>query len=51
MDLMKENDFKLAKERSRRYPAQTITESDYAGDVVLIANANTQTESLLHSLE
>ena len=29
IDLMKENGFKLAKERSRRYPAQTITDADY----------------------
>ena len=30
--LMKENGFKLAKARSRRYPAQTITYADYADD-------------------
>ena len=29
---MKANDFKLAKKRRRRYPAQTITEADYADD-------------------
>ena len=28
LDLMKENGFQLAKERSRRYPAQTITDAD-----------------------
>ena len=32
IDLMKENGFKLAKERSRRYPAQTITGADYTND-------------------
>ena len=48
---MKENDFKLAKERSRRYPAQTITDVDYADDLVLLANSPAQAESLLHSLE
>ena len=32
IDLMKEIGFKLAKERSKRYPAQTITDQDYAND-------------------
>ena len=48
---MKENGFKLAKERSRRYPAQTITDADYADDITLLANTPTQAESLLHNLE
>ena len=39
-DLMKENSFRLAKERSRRYPA-----------IVLLANTLAQAETLLHSLE
>ena len=29
---MKDGDLKLAKERSRRYPTQTITDADYAND-------------------
>ena len=48
---MKENSFKLAKKRSRRYPAQTIMYMDYANDIVLLANSSAQAESLLHSLE
>ena len=48
---MKENGFTLAKERSRRYPAQTITNTDYADDIALLANTPAQAESLLHSLE
>ena len=51
IDLMKENSFKLAKERSRRYPAHTITDMDYADDIVLLANTPAQAETLLHSLE
>ena len=51
IDLMKENGFKLAKERSRRYPAQTITDTDYGDDVALLRNTPAQAESLLHSLE
>ena len=51
MDKMKENGFKLTKERSRRYPAQTITDKDYADDIALLANTPAQTETLLHSLE
>ena len=48
---MKENGFKLAKERSRKYPAQTFTDADYADDITLLANTPAQAESLLHSLE
>ena len=48
---MKENGFKLAKERSRRYPAQTITGPDYADDIALLANTPAQAESLLPYLE
>ncbi len=51
IDKMKDNDFKLAKERSRRYHAQTITSADYADDIALLANAPAQAETLLHSLE
>ena len=48
---MKENSFKLAKEGSRRYPTQTIMNTDYADDEALLANTPAQTEYLLHSLE
>ena len=51
IDLKKENSFKLTKERSRRYPAQTIMNVDYANDIALQANSPTLAESLLHSLE
>ena len=51
IDLMKENGFKLVKERSRRYPAQTITDADYVDDIALLANTPTQAETMLHSLE
>ena len=51
IDKMKDNDFKLAKERSRRYPAQTIRDSDYIDDILLLANTLAQAENLLHSLE
>ena len=48
---MKENGFKLAKERSWRYPAQTITDADYDDDRVFIAITSAQAESLQHSQE
>ena len=51
IDKIKENGFKLTKERSRRYPAKTITDADYADDIALLANALAQAETLLHSLE
>ena len=47
---MKDNGFKLKKER-RRYPTQTITDADYADDIVLLANTPAQIETLLHCLE
>ena len=50
IDLMKENGFNLAKERSRRYSAQTITDADYADDIALLANIPALAETLLHSL-
>ena len=49
--MLKENVFKLAKERSRKYPAQIITDADYADDIALLANSPAQDESLQHSLE
>ena len=48
---MKENGFTQKKPRNRRYPADTITDADYADEVELPANTPIQTESLLHSLE
>ena len=51
IDKMKDNSFKLAKKRSRRYPAQTIMDADYADDIALLANTPTQTETLWHGLE
>ena len=38
IDLMKENGFTLAKERSRRYPAWTIMDADYVDDIALLTN-------------
>ena len=51
IDKMKENGFKLTKERSGRYPAQTITDADYADDIALLAYAPAQAETLLDSLD
>ena len=51
IDEIKYNDFMLTTERSRRYPAQTITDVDYVYDIALLANAPAQAETLLHSLE
>ena len=48
IDIMKDNGFKLAKERSRRYPTQIITDVD---DIALLENTPTQAETLQHSLE
>ena len=48
---MKDNGFKLSKERSRRYPAQTITDADFANDIALLANISAQVETQLYGLE
>ena len=51
IDKIRENGFELTKKRNRRYPAKTITDADYADDIVLLANTPNQAETLLHSLE
>ena len=48
---IKENCVELTKKRSRRYPAKTITDADYADDTATLANAHAQAETLLYSLE
>ena len=48
---MKENGFKLTKERSRRYHTQKITDADYADDIALLMNTPAQAKTLLHNLE
>ena len=51
IDIINENGFTLKKTRSKKYPTETIMNTDYADDVALLANTSTQAESLLHSLE
>ena len=51
MDKIKENGFEQTIKRSRKYPAKTITDADYADDVAILANTINQTETLLHSFE
>ena len=51
IDKIRENGFELTKKRSRRYPAKTITDADYADDIAIQANIPDQAETLLHSLE
>ena len=51
IDKIKENGFELTKKRSRRYPAKTITDADYADDIAILANTAAQAKTLLNSLE
>ena len=51
IDKIRENGFKIRKKRSKRYPAKTITDADYADNITLLANAPTQAETLLHGQE
>ena len=37
IDKIKDNGFKLKKEKSRRYPAQAITDADNADNIELLA--------------
>ena len=50
-DKIRENGFELTKKRSRRYPAKTITDTDYANDIALLGNTHNQAETLVQSLE
>ena len=38
IDKIRENGFELTKKRSRRYPAKTISDADYADDIAWLAN-------------
>ena len=51
LDLIKDKGLTLKKAKSRRYPAQTITDADYADDLALLADTPAQAEMLLHYLE
>ena len=51
VDTSKDNGFKLAKEKSRKYPAQTITDADDIDNIAHFGNTLAQVETLLHSLE
>ena len=42
IDKIRENGFELTKKRSRRYPAKTITDADYADDIATLANTTDQ---------
>ena len=51
IDKIKANSFKLTKKWSRRYPAKTIIDADYADDIAILENTPNRDETLLHSLE
>ena len=51
IDKIRENGFELTKKRSKRYPAKTIRDADYADDLAILANTPNQAETLLHNLE
>ena len=51
IDKIRENSFELKKKRSRRYPAKTITDADYADDITILEITPNQAERLLHSMK
>ena len=50
IDKIRENGFELTKKRSKKYPAKTITDADYADDIAILANTPNQAKTQLHSL-
>ena len=46
VDKIKENGFELTKKRSRKYPAKTITNANYADNIAILANSPNQAETL-----
>ena len=48
---IRKNGFELTKKKSRKYPAKTITDADYADAIAIQANTPNQAETLLHNLE
>ena len=42
---IRENGFELTKKGGRRYPAKTITDTDYADDIAILANTPTPAET------
>ena len=51
IDKIKENGFEQTKKRSRKYPAKTITDTDYADDIAILTNTPNLAETQLHCLE
>ena len=51
IDIIKENGFAVKKARSRRYSAESLTDTDYADCIALLANTPAQAESLLRRME
>ena len=49
--MIKKNDFTEKKARSRQYPEETLTDTDYADDLELFTNTPSLAKSLLHSQE
>ena len=45
---MKENDFTPQVAKCRKYPVETINDTDYADDLALLTNTPAQADSLLH---
>ena len=51
IDKKKDNGFKLANEKNRRYPTQTITGVDFTDDIALLLITPAQVKTLLLGLE
>ena len=49
MDLITDNGFTLKKEKSRQYPAETMTDAEFIEDLAFLITTPAQAESQLHS--
>ena len=51
VDTMSENGYQLRPKRSSRYPAEFLTDTDFADDIALISQSLEHAQDLLQSLE
>ena len=51
VDTMSENGYQLRPKRSSRYPAEFLTDTDFADDIALIRQSLEHARDLLQSLE
>ena len=51
INLIKENDFTLKKKTIKRYPSKSMSDAEYADDLVLLVNILAQAECQMYCIE